>query len=108
MNFPNSIIRFERFSPLIGTVFRSVINVVKRFTRNRGYVTAANRKRFRRLETEWEFLRRPTKRQLSKVAPYWPRRNFGSDDSKFVVISIHKFDVNIAIGFNLHTYDATR
>jgi hypothetical protein len=70
-------------------------------------MTTDNRQVFRTAETEGELLSRPTKRQLSEIAPDLTRWNFSADDTRFIIISVDKFDMNIAVRFDLHTSNDT-
>jgi hypothetical protein len=65
-----------------------VVDVVKRLSRNSGYVLPVHNERFGRLKIERELLGRPTEDEFPKFAPNCARWNFNANKAPFVTVRI--------------------
>ena len=86
-------------------ICRRVCDVVKGFSRNSDDVFG-NCKVVHGLDREWKLLVRPAEHNLSKLTPFWPNGNFGTDSSGVFAVGILKRKVNIAVCFHFCVNDA--
>jgi hypothetical protein len=74
-----------------------VIDVEKRFARDRDYMLLANFEPFGCFETERKALHRPAENSLPNLTPLWTDGNFGANRSHLVAGGVLKLHVNVAV-----------